>query len=209
MGDDATACRINDLPKVTAIVSSESISQTQAFDMMVRFLQRRPDRQNTNDSHHPHHPHHPHRHYWQDLYHVTETLVVDHNRTTTTTTTNQRQQTQQLETLRTLRLTAATTTPTTPTTLQSQNDTTLPTTHDTAAAHLKEDSTVFEDRRNSMDRQVLVKKEDSFTHDHHDDVDDGTFHRKYDNRDQKAKKKKNKKRHGEENVESSSASKYQ
>ena len=208
MGDDATACRINDLPKVTAIVSSESISQTQAFDMMVRFLQRRPDRQNTNDNHHPHHPHHPHRHYWQDLYHVTETLVVDHNRTTTTTTTNQRQQTQQLETLRTLRLTAATTTPTTPTTLQSQNDTTLPTTHDTAAAHLKEDSTVFEDRRNSMDRQVLVKKEDSFTHDHHDD-ENGTFHRRSDNRDQKAKKKKNKKRHGEENVESSSASKYQ
>ncbi len=193
MGDDANACRINDLPKVTAILSSEAISKAQAFDMMVRFLQGPPvvlqQRDHpTNDTTDtllllpvgrpvPVHHHHD----WQDLYHVTETLVDS--------STTQQQQRQQLETLRKLRLTAVVTGTTT--TRPEANDPT---------AKMEEDSTERDHR--TVDQVLVAVKEEDISPTQ-DDHDDDAPNRNNPTKKDKKQKKKNKKRH-RESVESSS-----
>ena len=92
MGDD-TACSVNDLPKVTSILKSEAISNTEAFDMMVRFLSKHQFQYPGNAVHNHNNPQQHEAihnndqdlelprfgrvyHFWQDLYHVTETLAV-------------------------------------------------------------------------------------------------------------------------------------
>lgn len=109
MGDD-TACSVNDLPKVTSIISSESVSKPEAFDMMVRFLSKHqfqypgnihnPQQQNDQNHQDFEQPRFGRvYHFWEDLYHVAETLAV-RNRDSTL-------HSQQQEILRKLRLVAA------------------------------------------------------------------------------------------------------
>jgi hypothetical protein len=111
MGDD-TASSVNDLPKVTSVLSSEAVSKTEAFDIMVRFLSKHqfqyPGNVN-NSSQQPADQSHQDLeqprfgriyHFWEDLYHVAETLVVRSDSENVLYP-------QQQETLRKLRLVAA------------------------------------------------------------------------------------------------------
>ena len=114
MGDD-TACSINELPKVTSILTSESVSKTEAFDMMVRFLSKHqfqypcngnnPQQQQQQQQVGQIHQDiiEPPRfgrvyHFWEDLYHVAETTAVGKGESLL--------HPQQQETLRKLRLVA-------------------------------------------------------------------------------------------------------
>ena len=119
MGDD-TACSVNDLPKVTSILKSEAISNTEAFDMMVRFLSKHQFQYPGNAVHNHNNPQQHEAihnndqdlelprfgrvyHFWQDLYHVTETLAVRSSHSTESKLLYSQQQ----ETLRRMRLVAA------------------------------------------------------------------------------------------------------
>jgi hypothetical protein len=85
MGDNGYS--INDMPKVTSVSSTDSLSQTEAFDIMVRFLSRHQFRQQPPNSQvqleeHQHQTQqHQQRvghmyHFWEDLYHVAESLAI-------------------------------------------------------------------------------------------------------------------------------------
>jgi hypothetical protein len=91
MGDDGYS--INDLPKVTATVSSELISRSDAFDMMIRFLSNNNSRSRESVVGNQQEVEHQHdrnsgnatgsniHHYWEDLYHVAETLTAKRTKT--------------------------------------------------------------------------------------------------------------------------------
>jgi hypothetical protein len=85
MGDDC-GYSINDLPKVSKIVSSEQISKSKAFDFMIRFLKANDHSSGSNaglaessmevsNEHNDIGAFSSIYHCWEDLFHVTETLA--------------------------------------------------------------------------------------------------------------------------------------
>jgi hypothetical protein len=70
MGEDG--CSMNDLPKVTSILSSERITKPAAFDIMIRFL----STHNTKYSNSQQNQFGQIYHFSEDLFHLTETLAT-------------------------------------------------------------------------------------------------------------------------------------
>jgi hypothetical protein len=187
MSDNA-ACSVNDLPKVTSILKSEAVSKTEAFDMMVRFLSKHqfqysdnvnnPQPQQTSptlqDLDHP-------RfgrlyHFWEDLYHVAETLAVRHG--------NERPlYVQQQETLRKLRLVAA------PINAEIPND--------EISSPIKQETLNQEDDYTSTLTKDVVKVETTVKQEGEEDVQQ---HRKDSKRSKKEKKKEKKRKRESEST---------
>ena len=197
MGDDA-ACSINDLPKVTSIMSSESISKTEVFNMMVRFLSKHQFRY-TSSSIHNHVSSQQQQqldieqssprlgqvyHFWEDLYHVTETLADNKAESLLYS--------QQQETLRKLRLVAA------PLHTDILNENTSAMKHEMDGKDNEKAAMKIKDVQAST--KVLVKEEEAAAaiKEEGENEQQNQQRRKSAKKEKKEKKKKDKKRKREE-----------